>query len=162
MSPRLICSIVGRRVLTLPRDAETLALAEGAARAAVAAGYAVMTGGKEGAMLAAARAAKQVGGTTIAILPSNDKKDVVGEEWYDFVLPTPFGIVRNVLTASMCDVMVGVPGGSGTLEEMLFAQDFGRTVFQYSPWLDVNVASFRKAHDFFTLTAMLKDAANER
>jgi hypothetical protein len=80
-------------------------------------------------MEAAAEGARKAGALTVGVLPGNDHADASSA--IDIVLPTGLGIVRNALTARMCHVMVGLPGGSGTLEEMLFAQDFGRPVLSY-------------------------------
>lgn len=133
---QLVCAIVGRR--RAHQDSrDCVRYASLAAECAVNAGFAVLTGGREGAMYSAAHGAKRAGGFTIAILPEN-AHDAVEGDVYDLVLPTPIGIVRNVLTASACDVMIGVPGGSGTIEEMLFAQDFGRPVCQFPEWLESN------------------------
>src|SRR5215467_1370354 len=92
-------------------------------------GWAVLTGGLSGVMREAARGAKAAGGVTLGLLPGTEHQ--AGNEYLDYVLPTSFGIGRNVLTACACDVMVGLAGGSGTLEEMLFAVDFGRPVISF-------------------------------
>lgn len=154
MPRRLICAIVGRRVLDPDRDSATPEFATRAGRCAAQAGFAVLTGGKEGAMWYAAQSAKAAGGRTLAILPNNTHNAAVGD-FYDYVLPTPIGIVRNVFTASACDVMIAVPGGSGTLEEILFAQDFGRPVIQFPGWLSINTLTVEACHTAEGLSAWL-------
>jgi uncharacterized protein (TIGR00725 family) len=77
----------------------------------------------------AAAGAKAVGGETIGLLPSLIHAE--GNEFLDIVLPTGFGIARNVLMASACDFMLSLPGGTGTLEEMCFALDFERPVLSW-------------------------------
>jgi uncharacterized protein (TIGR00725 family) len=80
-------------------------------------------------MAEAARGAKDAGGVTLGILPGLLHAEA--NPYLDFVLPSGIGIARNALTAAACDLMIALPGGSGTMEEMLFALDFGRTVISF-------------------------------
>jgi hypothetical protein len=141
----LICAIVGRRVIRPEDHPRITDLANDAGKIASLAGFTVLTGGKHGAMEAACDGAHSVDGKTIALLPNNKHEAVIGKD-YDFVLPTPMGIMRNALTASMCDIMIAVPGGSGTLEEILFATDFGRPVILFSEWCNISSMELAVCH----------------
>lgn len=77
----------------------------------------------------AARGARSVGGLTIGILRTLDPKDA--NPFIDLILPTPLGYARNVLTASACECMIALAGGTGTIQEMTFALDFERPLLSF-------------------------------
>ncbi len=124
---RLVCAVVGckdgsrRYTPAVAREAY-----------AVGALAAVLTGGLSGVMERAAAGAREAGGLAIGILPGLDHADA--NESLDVVLPSGLGYARNCVVAAACDVMIALPGGTGTLEEMCFASDFGRTVVSYGSW----------------------------
>lgn len=100
--------------------------------AAARAGFVVLTGGLSGVMTEAARGARAAGGLTVGILPGTAHED--GNEHLSLVLPTGIGLARNVLVALACDVMIAVPGGLGTLQEMSYALEYKRPVFSWDSW----------------------------
>lgn len=131
-SRKLVVAITGRKG-TSPRYTEELAQAAIAAGRVVAElGLTVLTGGLGGVMERAAEGAKSADGETIGILPGGDHDE--GNRFLDLVLPSGVGIARNILIASACDFMVALPGGTGTLEELCFALDFGRPVISWGSW----------------------------
>jgi uncharacterized protein (TIGR00725 family) len=134
---RLICTIVGCKETSAKWGQELEKRAEEAGAMAASVGFAVLTGGRTGVMAAAARGAKEAGGVTLAILPENEH--LFANPWIDFVMPSGMGIGRNFLTALAGDVMLALPGGTGTLEEMCFAADFNRPVLAWSSWEDVDL-----------------------
>jgi uncharacterized protein (TIGR00725 family) len=83
-------------------------------------------------MEAAARGAQEAGGLTIGIL--TDDHDRNANKYLDIVLPSGMGVGRNYLTALAADVMIAVPGGTGTLEEMCYAHDFGKPLLSWNSW----------------------------
>lgn len=122
------CAIVGTKGnhRFTPQVAE---MAEAAGRLAAQAGFVVMTGGGSGTMEAAARGAVQAGGLVVGILPSGDFG--WGNPWSTVVIPTSIGFARNVITAHAGDVMIALPGGWGTLQEITFAIELGRPVLSW-------------------------------
>ena len=90
-------------------------------------GFTVMTGGLSGVMSVALAGARAAEVTTIGVLPGRDKTEAT--QHADIILPTGLGIGRNYWTAMFCDVMIALPGGLGTLQEVTFALELGREVF---------------------------------
>lgn len=95
-------------------------------------GWTVLTGGLTGTMEVPVEAARARGGLTLGILPGVDPRE--GNPSLDLALPSGIGYARNYLTALAGDAMVALNGGRGTLEEILFALDFGRPVLSWGSW----------------------------
>jgi uncharacterized protein (TIGR00725 family) len=95
----------------------------------------VVTGGGNEVMAAAARGAKQAGGTTIGILPGEDREDA--NEWVDHVVITGIGHGRNLAVAASGEAVIAVGGSWGTLAEIAFARRLGRPVVILDPGWDV-------------------------
>ena len=79
----------------------------------------VLTGGGMGVMEAALKGAKEVGGTTLAIIPWNDRKKV--NAYADVVVDTGMGWSRDEINLLSCDGAIIVGGGAGTLNEATYA-----------------------------------------
>jgi hypothetical protein len=92
----------------------------------------ILCGGMGGIMEGAARGAKEGGGTTIGILPTDDKGDA--NEFIDYVIVTGFGEARNIMVVRSADAVVAFPGKYGTLSEMAFALKAGKPVISISAW----------------------------
>ncbi len=95
-------------------------------------GGVVLCGGLGGIMEGAARGAKEAGGTTIGIIPSENKADA--NQFIDYVIPTGFGQARNVLVVRAADAIVALPGKFGTLSEMAFALVSGKPIVSVQAW----------------------------
>ena len=95
-------------------------------------GGVVLCGGLGGIMEGAARGAKEAGGTTIGIIPSENKADA--NQFIDYVIPTGFGQARNVLVVRAADAIVALPGKYGTLSEMAFALVSGKPIVSVQAW----------------------------
>ena len=95
-------------------------------------GGVVLCGGLGGIMEGAARGAKEAGGTTIGIIPSENKADA--NQFIDHVIPTGFGQARNVLVVRAADAIVALPGKFGTLSEMAFALVSGKPIVSVQAW----------------------------
>jgi len=95
-------------------------------------GGVVVCGGLGGIMEGAARGAKEAGGTTIGIIPSDNKEDA--NEFIDFVIATGIGQARNILVVNSADAIVALPGKYGTLTEMAFALNAGKPIVSVSAW----------------------------
>ena len=89
-------------------------------------GCTVVTGGLGEVMAAAHRGAKTAGGTTVAILPGEDRQGA--NPWADHVVATGIGHARNLAVAASGDAVIAVGGSWGTLAEMAFARRLGRPV----------------------------------
>jgi uncharacterized protein (TIGR00725 family) len=95
-------------------------------------GGVIVCGGMGGIMEGAARGAREAGGTTIGILPTDNKEDA--NEFIDYVIPTGFGEARNIMVVRAADAVVAFPGKYGTLSEMAFALLAGKPVISVSAW----------------------------
>ena len=98
-------------------------------------GCTVVTGGLGEVMAAACRGAKEVGGTTIGILPGERREDA--NEWVDHVVVTGIGHARNLAVVASGDAVIAVGGSWGTLAEIGFASRLGRAVVILEPGLAV-------------------------
>jgi uncharacterized protein (TIGR00725 family) len=94
-------------------------------------GCTVVTGGHSQVMAAAARGAKAAGGTTIGILPGEDRSGV--NEWIDHVVVTGVGHARNLAVVASGDAVIAVGGAWGTLAEIGFARVLRRPVVIVEP-----------------------------
>ncbi len=109
-------------------DCETLKtssimLAEEIGRLIALRGGILVCGGRGGIMRAACKGAKAEGGLTVGILP--DTKDEANE-WVDVPVATGLGIRRNMVVVNAADVVIALNGRWGTLNEISFAQIFGK------------------------------------
>lgn len=132
MSRLYTVAIVGTKVGGSKWGPDVAEMAYLAGHAAARAGFAVLTGGLSGVMTEAARGARAGGGLTIGLLPGTAHED--GNEHLAIVLPTSIGLARNVLVGLGCDLMVAVPGGLGTLQEMSYALEYKRPVLSWDSW----------------------------
>jgi uncharacterized protein (TIGR00725 family) len=119
------------QVAVIGSGSEHEARAEEVGRLLAERGCTVVTGGGNEVMAAAARGAKQAGGTTIGILPGERRRDA--NEWIDHVVVTGIGHARNLAVAASGEVVIAVGGGWGTLAEIAFARRLGRPVVILEP-----------------------------
>ena len=87
-------------------------------------------------MAAAARGAKNAGGTTIGILPGETR--AAANEWLDHVVVTGIGHGRNLAVVASGDAVIAVGGRYGTLAEIGFALTLGRPVVVLEPGWQVD------------------------
>jgi uncharacterized protein (TIGR00725 family) len=122
-----------------PRDAPAPVrqLAEAVGAEVAAAGAVLVCGGLGGVMSAACRGAKARDGTTVGILPGEDR--TAANPWVDVAVATGLGEGRNLLIVHTADVLIAVGGGYGTLSEIAFARRLGRPVIGLRTW-DATVA----------------------
>lgn len=85
------------------------------------AGAIVVTGGKSGIMESAARGAKDAGGTTIGVIKGNQR--FTSNEYTDVEVLSGMSVdgFDELLLVNMCDALIIVGGGAGTLEEIAIA-----------------------------------------
>lgn len=113
-------------------DDEACRLAEEVGRELALRGAVVVTGGLGGAMEAASRGAKGEHGTTLGILPSDDRADA--NPWVDVAVATGLGEGRNVVLVRDADAVVAVAGEFGTLSEIALALALGKPVIGLGTW----------------------------
>jgi uncharacterized protein (TIGR00725 family) len=92
----------------------------------------VVCGGLGGAMEAACRGAKRASGTTVGILPGDDRG--AANEFVDVALATGLGEARNALVVRAADALVAVGGAFGTLSEIALALRTGTPVIGLRTW----------------------------
>jgi len=92
----------------------------------------LVCGGLKGVMEAAAKGAKEAGGTTIGIVPGNDRKEA--NPYCDIVIPTGIGEARNVLVVQSADAVVSLHGKYGTISEMAFSLKLGKPLISLVKW----------------------------
>ncbi len=94
-------------------------------------GNALICGGLGGVMLYASKGAKDAGGLTIGILPYGKEE---ANPYIDVAIPTYYGLARNHLLVRASDVLIAIDGYVGTLSEISFALNEGKTVVALHSW----------------------------
>ena len=113
-------------------DEATCALAEDVGRELARRGAVVVCGGLGGVMEAACRGAKAEGGTTVGVLPGDDRGSA--NPYVEVAVATGMGEARNAIVARTADVLVAVAGEFGTLSEIALALRLGKPVVGLSTW----------------------------
>jgi uncharacterized protein (TIGR00725 family) len=106
--------------------------AEAIGRMLAASGAIVVTGGLGGVMAAASRGASDAGGSTVGLLPGDDRE--AANPWVEIAIPTGMGEGRNLLVVRAADALIAVGGGYGTLSEIALGLRAGRTVVGLRTW----------------------------
>jgi uncharacterized protein (TIGR00725 family) len=83
------------------------------------AGAVLVCGGLGGVMEAACKGAKEVGGTTVGIIPQDDFSHA--NKYCDIVICSTIGFARDFIVAASADGIIAVGGGVGTLTELSIA-----------------------------------------
>ena len=95
-------------------------------------GAVVVTGGLGGIMEAACRGARMVGGTTLGLLPGEDR--AAANCWVSVAVATGMGELRNGLVVRASEAVIAVAGEYGTLSEIALALKLGRRVVGLGSW----------------------------
>lgn len=95
-------------------------------------GAVLVCGGLGGVMEAAARGAREGGGSTVGILPGHDR--LAANPYIDQAITTGLGEARNLIVVSTGDAVIAVGGGYGTLSEIGLAAKIGRPVVILHGW----------------------------
>jgi hypothetical protein len=124
------------QVAVIGSGVEHVGAAEEVGRRLAMAGCVVITGGLDEVMAAAHRGAKEAGGTTVAILPGEDRR--AANPWADVVVCTGVGHARNLTVVASAEAVVAVGGSWGTLAEIGFAMRLGRAcvLLESAPHVD--------------------------
>jgi uncharacterized protein (TIGR00725 family) len=113
-------------------DADVDATAEEVGRLLAEAGAVVVCGGLGGVMEAAARGAQDAGGTTVGLLPDDDRARA--NPYLTVAVATGLGEVRNTLIVRDADAVIAIAGEYGTLSEIAFALRIGKPVVGLGSW----------------------------
>jgi len=90
-------------------------------------GWILLNGGRNsGIMEATAMGAKEAGGLTIGILPGDDLS--WASRYIDIPILTGIGYARNYINVQTSEVVVALPGRSGTISEIALALNIGKKV----------------------------------
>jgi uncharacterized protein (TIGR00725 family) len=111
---------------------EELARAEEVGRLLAEARAIVLCGGLGGVMDAAAGGAKAAGGTSVGLLPGEDREGA--SDHLTVALPTGMGETRNALIIRAADAVIAIGGEWGTLSEIAFAMRTGKRVVGLGTW----------------------------
>ena len=122
----MLTSTMAVQVAVIGSGADWEGAAEEVGRLLAERGCTVVTGGLDEVMAAAHRGAKSAGGTTIAILPGEDRS--AANPWADHVVVTGIGHARNLAVAASGDAVIAVGGSYGTIAETALALRLGRRV----------------------------------
>jgi uncharacterized protein (TIGR00725 family) len=82
-------------------------------------GAVLICGGMTGVMEHAARGARDAGGLTIGLLPTEDASDA--NPYIEVAIATGLGHARNAILALTADGVIAIGGGLGTLSEIALA-----------------------------------------
>ncbi len=92
----------------------------------------VITGGLGGVMAAACQGAAEAGGTTVGILPGEDR--AAANPWVGIAIATGLGELRNGLIVRAADSLIAIGGAYGTLSEVALALKTGVPVVGMGTW----------------------------
>ncbi len=95
-------------------------------------GAILVCGGLSGVMEAVSKGAKQANGTTIGILPGEDKAEA--NAYIDIPIATGLGFTRNTIVVGCADAVIALPGEYGTLSEIGFALNAKKPVIGIGTW----------------------------
>ena len=94
--------------------------------------YTVICGGLGGVMEGVCRGAKEAGGTTIGVLPTDNSNDA--NEYVDYKIVTGLGIGRNIVIIKSAEAIIAINGSFGTLSELGFALQLNKPVIGLKTW----------------------------
>ncbi len=125
---RQIIGVIGGTAAT----PDILRSAEETGRLIAGRGWLLICGGMAGVMEAAAKGAKDAGGTTIGILPHADRHEA--NLWIDIPIASGLGEGRNLVIVRAADLLIAVDGEYGTLSEIAFALKLKKPVIGLDTW----------------------------
>lgn len=94
--------------------------------------WVLLTGGRNvGVMETASKGAKEAGGLTVGILPSDNNRDA--SKYLDIQIRTGMGSARNNINVLSSDVVVACGSGAGTTSEIMLALKADKPVVLLNP-----------------------------
>jgi uncharacterized protein (TIGR00725 family) len=107
-------------------------LAEEVGRQLAQRGAVLVCGGLGGIMKAACKGASSAGGTTIGIIPGDDRQ--AANPYVQIPIVTGLGEARNVIVVKSAQAVIAVGGSYGTLSEISYALKNGIPVIGLNTW----------------------------
>jgi len=95
-------------------------------------GAILICGGKQGIMEAACKGARDIGGMTLGILPSDSNDEA--NQYVDIPIASGIGTARNKIITNTGEAFIAINGRYGTLSEIAYALDAGKTVAGLDSW----------------------------
>jgi len=111
-------------------------------------------------MEAVSRGAKNRGGLTVGILPSEDKN--AANPYIDIPIPTGLGYTRNTIVAGCADAVIALPGEYGTLSEIAFALNMKKPVIGLGSWTIPGVLEVKTAEEAVAKVLELTDGSKAK
>ncbi len=111
---------------------EVYQVAVAAGKAIAQKGGVVVCGGLGGVMEAVCKGAREAGGITIGILPGDSPEEA--NPYVTYPIATGMGIARNIIIVRTADVCLAIDGRYGTLSEIAYALQLGKTVVTLQSW----------------------------
>jgi uncharacterized protein (TIGR00725 family) len=111
---------------------EEAKLAEEVGRELARKGATLVCGGLGGVMEAACQGANSEGGTTIGILPGEDRQ--AANPYVQIPIVTGMGYARNIAVVKSAQVIIAIGGNYGTLSEISHALQSGIPVIGLNTW----------------------------
>lgn len=106
----------------------------------------LITGGLGGVMEGVCKGSKEEGGTTIGIIPGEEREEA--NAYLDYVIATGLGQARNALVVLNADVVIAIDGEYGTLSEIAMALKYGKRVYGLKTW-DVGIKNCENVDELF-------------
>ena len=113
-------------------SAEEVKLAEAVGRGLARRGVTLICGGLGGVMEAACKGAKSEEGTTIGILPGDNRS--AANLYVDIPIVTGIGYARNLIVVKSAQAVIAIDGSYGTLSEIAYALQSGIPVVGLNTW----------------------------
>ena len=128
MTKQIFISVIGAS----QASASELRLAEAVGREIARAGATLVCGGMGGVMEAACKGANAEGGSTIGILPGENRASA--NKYVDIPIVTGIGHARNMAVVKSGQAVIAVGGSYGTLSEIGYALNAGLPVIGLETW----------------------------
>ena len=128
MLKRKFVSVIG----SSQASAKESRLAEEVGRELARRGVVLVCGGLGGVMEAACRGATSEKGTTIGILPGDNREQA--NPYVQFPIVTGIGYARNAAVVKSAQAAIAIGGSYGTLSEIAFARQSGIPVIGLGTW----------------------------
>jgi hypothetical protein len=112
-----------------PQEAE---LAEAVGRELARRGVTLVCGGLGGVMEAACKGARSQGGTTVGILPGDDRG--AANPYVQIPVVTGMGYARNAVVVKSAEAVIAIGGNYGTLSEIAYALQYDIPVVGLDTW----------------------------
>jgi uncharacterized protein (TIGR00725 family) len=102
-------------------------------------GWVLLNGGRSsGVMEATAKGARENGGITVGVLPTENASSA--SQYIDIPIITGMGLARNVINILSSDIVIALPGRAGTISEIALALNHGKQVilfrFEVGTWIN--------------------------